>query len=45
MGGAGRALHAAAYGEGARLVGGWLDRGGAYGDLLDAPVTPATLRG
>ncbi len=37
-------VHATAYGEGARLVGGWLDRGGSYDALLDAPVTPQLLR-
>jgi hypothetical protein len=37
------AVHAVAYGAGALLVGGWLDAGGSYEQLLGRPVTPATL--
>lgn len=37
-------VHAVAYGAGAELVGGWLDRGGRYDDLLGRPVLPDDLR-
>ncbi|MCW2776478.1 MAG: CalR9 protein [Frankiales bacterium] len=37
------AVHAVAYGAGAALVDGWLDRGGRYDDLLGRPVLPEDL--